>query len=54
MKRKIVVNVVKALAFALLLTACGQNQKNVPQETSENNDEAKITQLVIDFVNQNG
>jgi len=43
-----------SVALALVLTACGQNQKNVPQETSENNEEAKITQLVIDFVNQNG
>ena len=43
-----------SVALALVLTACGRNQKNVPQETSENNEEAKITQLVIDFVNQNG
>jgi len=55
MKRKIVVNVVKALAFALLLTACGQNQKTAPQGMEPaNSDEEKVTQLVIDFVNQNG
>ena len=41
------------LVIALaLLTACGQKTP-APQDAKENSDEAKVAQLVIDFVNQN-
>lgn len=42
-----------AMTAVLLLTACGQKTQ-ASQEAQENNDETKVTQLVIDFINQNG
>lgn len=41
------------IALTLLMTACGQKTP-APQNIKENNEEEKIAQLVIDFINQNG